>query len=106
MSDAARASGSLDALRDAWLEVWPEASTVFSRFTRLRSPIFCFTKEDEQREGLVGSFAMIRLLDLSVVISLRQVRERKLERFAREILAHEVGHHVHAPGNLRDQARL
>ena len=32
--------------------------------------------EDEEREGLTGSFAMIRLTDHAVVISLRQVAER------------------------------
>lgn len=103
---AADPAPSLASLRDAWLEVWPEASTVFSRFTRLRSPILCMTPEEEKREGLVGSFAMIRLTDLSVVISLPQIRQRGLGGFAKEILAHEVGHHVHAPGNLRDQGRL
>lgn len=97
---------SLESLREAWLAAWPVASTVFSRFTRLRSPILCMSAEDEKREGLVGSFAMIRLTDLSVVISLPQIRDRGLEGFAKEILAHEVGHHVHAPGNLRDQGRL
>ena len=97
---------SLESLREAWLAAWPEASTVFSRFTRLRSPILCMSAEEEKREGLVGSFAMIRLTDLSVVISLPQIQNRGLEGFAKEILAHEVGHHVHAPGNLRDQGRL
>ncbi|MCA9532445.1 MAG: hypothetical protein KC593_02155 [Myxococcales bacterium] len=106
MTDAAQAKDPLHALRDEWLEAWPAASTVFSRFTRLRSPIFCLTEADERREELVGSFAMIRLTDLAVVISLRQVKQRGLESFSREILAHEVGHHVHAPGNLRDQGRL
>lgn len=105
MSEAAP-THSLEGLRDAWLTAWPAASTVFSRFTRLRSPILCMSAEQEQREGLVGSFAMIRLTDLSVVISLPQVQQRGLEGFAMEILAHEVGHHVHAPGNLRDQGRL
>ncbi|MBK7772786.1 MAG: hypothetical protein IPI43_01410 [Sandaracinaceae bacterium] len=97
---------SLESLREAWLAAWPEASTVFSRFTRLRSPILCMSADEEKREGLVGSFAMIRLTDLSVVISLPQIQNRGLEGFAKEILAHEVGHHVHAPGNLRDQGRL
>jgi hypothetical protein len=49
---------------------------------------------------------MIRLVDHAIVVSLRQVRERGLEDFAREVLAHEVGHHVFVPGDLVDQARL
>ncbi|MBF0635344.1 MAG: VWA domain-containing protein [Nitrospinae bacterium] len=49
---------------------------------------------------------MIRLTDHTVVISLRQIREKGLEEFATEILAHEIGHHVYAPADLRDNARL
>jgi len=49
---------------------------------------------------------MIRFVDHAVVISLRQVAARGLEDFAREILGHEIGHHVYCPGNLDDHARL
>ena len=49
---------------------------------------------------------MIRLFDHSVVISLRQVEELGLQDFAKEILAHEIGHHVYCPGDLTDNARL
>jgi hypothetical protein len=47
---------------------------------------------------------MIRLSDHAVVISLLQVQKLKLQDFALEILAHEIGHHVYAPGNLLDNA--
>ena len=49
---------------------------------------------------------MIRLVDHSVVVSLRQVAEEGLASFAREILAHEIGHHVYCPADLTDNARL
>ena len=49
---------------------------------------------------------MIRLSDYRVVVSLKQIEEKGLNDFALEILAHEIGHHVYAPANLRDNARL
>jgi hypothetical protein len=49
---------------------------------------------------------MIRLVDHTVVISLRQVRDEHLTDFALEILAHEIGHHVYCPADLSDNARL
>ncbi|MBI3469605.1 MAG: hypothetical protein HY000_41930 [Planctomycetes bacterium] len=96
----------LNELKDAWLAAWPEALALWSRFVQLHEPIWCFTPEGEKREQLTGSFAMIRLVDHSIVISLRQVEERRLERFAREVLAHEIGHHVYCPADLTDNARL
>jgi hypothetical protein len=100
------ASPDLAAVEHAWRAAWPSALAAWSRFTKLADPRWCRDRADERREKLTGSFAMIRLTDHAVVISLRQVAERKLQGFAREILAHEVGHHVLAPADLRDNARL
>ncbi len=72
----------------------------------MHEPIWCTTKAEEAAAGLSGSFAMIRLVDHSVVISLRQIADLGLARFSREILAHEVGHHVLCPADLTDNARL
>lgn len=94
------------ALQGEWLAAWPAALAVWSRWVQLHEPAWCLSKESEKREQLSGSFAMIRLVDHSIVISLRQVREEGLERFAKEILAHEIGHHVYCPGDLTDNARL
>lgn len=96
---------SLEELRDRWRAAWPEALACWSRFTKLSEPRWCFEPEEEEREGLTRSFAMIRLVDQAVVISLRQVREKEIEPFGREILAHEVGHHIYAPATLLDQGR-
>jgi len=93
-------------LQARWNGEWDEALELWSRFTKLAPPVLCATKADEQREGLSGSFAMIRLTDHRVVVGLEQVDAKGLGAFAREILAHEVGHHVYAPANLRDNARL
>lgn len=94
------------ALETAWRDAWPAAIGYWSRYTQIRVPLLCLTPDDEKREGLTSSFAMIRLLDHAVVVSLRQVIEMKLEGFPLEVLAHEVGHHVLCPGDLGDQARL
>ncbi|MBF0530049.1 MAG: VWA domain-containing protein [Deltaproteobacteria bacterium] len=93
-------------LEAAWQSRWEEALSIWSRFTKLAEPRWCRTAREEAAEQLTGSFAMIRLTDHAVVISLRQVIEYKVEPFPMEILAHEIGHHVYAPGDLRDNARL
>lgn len=99
-------SADLDALRAAWEGVWESALAAWSRFTKLSHPRWCVSLEEEKKEGLASSFAMIRLDDHAVVISLRQIQEQGLQAFGREILAHEIGHHVYAPGDLGDNARL
>ncbi len=89
-----------------WAQSWEQARNLWSRFVQLSPPHFCETEEEERREGLAGSFAMIRLTDHAVVISLRLVQQQGLQEFALPILAHEIGHHVYAPGDLVDQARI
>ena len=97
---------TLALLRDLWLARWPAALALWSKFTRLSEPRWCFTPEDEKREGLSASFAMIRLVDHAVVISLRQIAEQGLQAFALEILGHEIGHHVYTPADLSDHGRM
>ncbi len=53
-----------------------------------------------------GSFAMIRLTDHSIVINLEEIAEKKLQDYATEILAHEIGHHVYCPADITDNARM
>jgi hypothetical protein len=108
-TEAPRASISpekLQELRDSWLAQWPTALTIWSKFTRLSEPRWCFTHEDAAREGLTSSFAMIRFDDQAVVIDFAGVVEHHVEKFAREILAHEIGHHVYCPADLADHARM
>ncbi|MBI2215341.1 MAG: VWA domain-containing protein [Acidobacteria bacterium] len=103
---AMKGAPDLAALRERWFRRWPEALAQWSRFTQLRDPRWCATEGDEANESLSGSFAMIRLDDHGVVISLRQIAELGLEDFPVEVLAHEIGHHVYCPGNLGDHARM
>lgn len=96
---------ALEAVRDTWAAAWPAALEAWSKFTRLRPPSLCLTAVEAQKEGLAGSFAMIRLVDQAVVVSLPAVCACHVEKFAVEILAHEIGHHVLAPATLTDHAR-
>jgi hypothetical protein len=72
---------SLESLRDTWAAAWAPALAAWSKFTRLRPPMLCLTEHDAQREGLTGSFAMIRLHDQSVVVSLPEVVACGVEQF-------------------------
>jgi hypothetical protein len=97
---------SLDELEQRWVAAWPHALEAWSRFTRLRPPLLCKTREQAKKEGLVGSFAMIRLSDQAVIVSLPEVVECGVGDLAVEVLAHEIGHHVLAPSNLTDHGRM
>jgi len=105
MTSAQQRKTRLLALEQRWAAAWPRALEAWSRFTRLSPPRLCLTKEDATAEGLSGAFAMIRLVDQAVIVSLPEVTSSGVEDFAVEILAHEVGHHVLAPANLSDHAR-
>ena len=100
------ASPDLHTLQAQWSAQWPPALAVWSRFTRLSDPRWCFDDEQAKTEGLTESFAMIRLTDQAVVINLHEVAARGLEAFGTQILAHEIGHHVYAPADLTDHGRM
>lgn len=89
-----------------WRAAWPQSLAVWSKFTRLHDAQLFASTVEAAREGLSGSFAMIRLSDQSVVIDLESVCSLGLQDYAVEILAHEIGHHVFAPGSATDQFRL
>lgn len=91
---------------ERWSEAWPQALEIWSKYTRLRDARLCASRIEAASEGLDGSFAMIKLNDQSVIVDLESVTELGLEDYAVEILAHEIGHHVLAPGNVTDQFRL
>ncbi len=99
-------STALASLPERWHAAWPQALAAWSRYTRLHDPRLCASQVEAAKEGLCGSFAMIRLADQSVVIDLEAVECLHLQDYAVEILAHEVGHHVLAPANASDQFRL
>lgn len=96
---------AVDALAAEWERAWPQALAAWSKFTRLRAPKFCLTREEAAAEGLTSSFAMIRLHDQAIVVSIPEVVTCGVQGFAVEVLAHEIGHHVLAPARLSDHAR-
>jgi len=96
----------VDHVREQWAAAWPAALAAWSKFTRLRPPNLCLTETQARHEGLTGSFAMIRLQDQAVVVSLPEVIACHVESFATEVLAHEIGHHVPAPATLTDHMRM
>ncbi|MES1175647.1 MAG: hypothetical protein ABUL62_15105 [Myxococcales bacterium] len=106
MTKARATASNLDAVERAWLKAWPDALAAWSKFTRLHAPKLCRTREEAEKEGLRGSFAMIRLSDQSVVVGLPEVIENGVSHLPVEVLAHEVGHHVLAPSNLTDHGRM
>ncbi len=85
---------------------WEEASKIWSSFLKISKPIFCINAEQEKKEGLGENFAMIRLTDQQIVIGLRQILKYDLKNYAVEIFAHEIGHHIYAPGDILDQGRM
>lgn len=95
-----------EALLKRWQAAWPEALAHWSKYTRLRNPLLCITSVSAAKEGLSGSFAMIRLNDNSVVIDLETIARVRLQDYAVEILAHEIGHHILAPASAVDHFRL
>ncbi len=93
-------------LIERWRAAWPQALAAWSKYTRLHDARLCASQVEAAKEGLTGSFAMIRLLDQSVVIDLETTHQLGLDDYAVEILAHEIGHHVLAPATATDQFRL
>ncbi|HEY9787312.1 MAG TPA: vWA domain-containing protein [Candidatus Obscuribacterales bacterium] len=97
---------TLEDMYIQWLNAWPKALNSWSKFVQLSPPKFCRTYMEAKEEGLTESFAMIRFHDHAVIVNLHAVAKSKLEAFAVEILAHEIGHHVLCPADLTDQARM
>ncbi|MEM7183020.1 MAG: VWA domain-containing protein [Spirochaetota bacterium] len=85
---------------------WPKAIGFWSKYTKIQEPQWCVSIAEEKKEALHDSFAMIRLTDHRIVISIRQIQALQLHEFALPILAHELGHHVYCPGDLNDHAKM
>lgn len=90
----------------AWRTAWPLALADWSEYTRLCDPVYCKTRVEAACEGLTDSFAMIRFLDQRIVIFPQAARQMGLRGYEREILSHEIGHHVYIPGNASEHLRM
>jgi len=100
------ATGERIDLAGHWLAEWPAALAAWSSATQLRAPRFFDDHRAALHDGMAGEIAAIRLRDQVVMVNLATIRDRKLEDHALAVLAHEIGHHVYAPGNLTDDARM
>ncbi len=89
-----------------WQETWPTALQLWNPYVSLREPQWCLTTAEAREAGLQDSFAMIRLRGLAVVVDLETVRKLRVENYALQVLAHEIGHHLLVPANLYDYAGL
>ena len=85
-------SADIKAIRDRWAAAWPEAVKIWNPYVALREPEWCMSQKMAEKEGLTGSFAMIRLTDHRIVIDIATVQNYQVENFALQVLAHEIGH--------------
>jgi len=90
----------------AWRAAWPQALACWSRYTRLHDARLCATTVEAASEGLAGSFAAIRIADQSIVVDMQAIAALGLDDYAVEVPAHEIGHHVLAPGSATDHFRM
>lgn len=93
-------------IKEQWQQTWSQAKQVWSPYVKLREPQWCLSSKEAVKEGLTGSFAMIRLNDHRIVIDLEKVHQEGVADFALEVLAHEIGHHIYTPANLYDNASM
>ena len=96
----------LQKILNSYQQAWPQAIALWSKYTKIQEPGWCISQADEKRESLQGSFAMIRLTDHKIIISIPKIRKLQLDDFALPILAHELGHHIYCPGDLNDHGQM
>ncbi len=94
----------ISEILEKWKDTWPEAKLLWSNYVRLREPEWCIESRGARKEGLRDSFAMIRLNDHRIVIDIEQVQKLGIKDYALQIIAHEIGHHIYTPANLKDNA--
>tara|TARA_B100001939_G_scaffold344557_1_gene359210 strand:- start:2953 stop:4716 length:1764 start_codon:yes stop_codon:yes gene_type:complete len=89
---------------ETWLQHWPRALELWGRYIKLKDPRLTRQKKIPGKNSATP-LAYIDLQNKQVVVGLDQVEKLGLQDFQLEILAHEIGHHVFAPGDLLDAGR-
>lgn len=84
-----------------WQDAWPEALRAWGTSTRVHPPRLHVEPVPE-----VGSFAWYDSRAVEVHIDLAEVRRLGLDDHPVAVLAHEIGHHVLAPGDRRTGVRI
>jgi hypothetical protein len=94
------------AMAERWRSRWPEALKAWGPWTRLPDPEMAATGEDVRSLRLEGVLAQFSMESKGIQVNLPELCARGLQDFPMEILAHEVGHHVLAPGDLTTHFRI
>lgn len=89
-------------LEQQWLAAWPDALTAWGPTTRMAEPVLHATTPADAP----GSFAWYDGREVRVHIDLAQVRQLGVTGLPVPVLAHEIGHHVMAPGDDRTRAAV
>ncbi|MBN2150521.1 MAG: VWA domain-containing protein [Candidatus Lokiarchaeota archaeon] len=85
---------------------WSRAKAAWSRYVRLQEPALLDDPAQIEKEGIQRGIAQFGLANLRVVVNLVEMDALGLTPYLDIVLAHEIGHHTLAPGNLLDDARL
>jgi len=94
-------------LVEKWKASWKIALENWSKFTKLREPIFLRNTKEKKTLGIDPQlFAMIRLTDHSIFIDLKKIEALGLENYPLEILGHEIGHHIAYPGSITELGKM
>ncbi|MHA1301493.1 MAG: hypothetical protein ACTSO9_18885, partial [Candidatus Helarchaeota archaeon] len=75
-------SEKLKIIKDNWLKIWPEALRIWSKYIKLREPIFILNNKEVVKYGLTNIPAAVSMADLGVNVNLIVVEKLKLEDFA------------------------
>ncbi len=85
---------------------WEKAKNAWSKFVRLQDPTMFSDPVAIKEAGMQHDIARFGLASLHVEVNLTEMKAAGLLPFLDIVLAHEVGHHVLAPGNLLADAKL
>ncbi|MEX2682308.1 MAG: hypothetical protein Q6373_011975 [Candidatus Sigynarchaeota archaeon] len=85
---------------------WERAKNTWSKFVRLQDPAMLSEAEVISKAGMQGEIARFGMATLKIEVNAAELNAAGLAPFLDIILAHEVGHHVLAPGNLLADAKL
>lgn len=88
------------------MKIWEKAKLTWSKYVRLQDPVFLKDKKEIEKEKMQTIIACFALDNFRTLVNLPEIKKLGLEIYLEMILAHEVGHHVLAPGNLLTYARL
>ncbi len=85
---------------------WEKAKSTWSKFVRLQEPTMLSDPAAIKEVGMQRDIARFGLASLHVEVNMTEMKAAGLLPFLDIVLAHEVGHHVLAPGNLLVDAKM